>query len=546
MSNNKNNNSNSEESGSNENDLNVPVAVELEELNTNSENWIITVRVVTKHDIVTWNKPSGSGKFFNMDLMCVLQHNNLDNDNKKSSSSSSPTMIRAVSFNEACDKFYDLIEEDHVYTITGGKIKKRDSRFNKLPHPCELSLSAEDTVIIECNNKRYYRKSDLPKDLFVTIADLTSLDIGTTINIVAEVHALQPIIAFESAKGPSQRRKIHLVDQSKHEILTTMWGDKCEHPFLYEGSVIVIKNAELNEFADNRDIKTTRSTKILAANLDMPEAIPILKWIHDTPEIERNSASYYTKITRDSFKKAVEQRVTCKDLRDIISSGGFINWIQKSNSPQQQQKQNDPLLQLLISGGDDQTNLSNTQVVFKLSGTIHSIKYEKDRPMTYPACIKCKGKVIQEKNGIGYRCDKCKTNSLDPPRGYVINVILYDDTGSIEVTIFNELALKLLKVSAQEMFKNSLVPVNDNEDEEEQKQNISGSNNGAVRSDGQILSDLIEDQVRYHEFSWTIRENIDKKTGHVQFNGSVALTFDSVAEINKEEKNIFAELNKDL
>ena len=49
-------------------------------------------RVTSKSDIRTWNKASGSGKLFSMDLM--------DESGE----------IRATAFKEQCDQYYDMIQ----------------------------------------------------------------------------------------------------------------------------------------------------------------------------------------------------------------------------------------------------------------------------------------------------------------------------------------------------------------------------------------------------------------------------------------------------
>jgi replication factor A1 len=52
----------------------------------------VKVRVTSKSDIRTWNKSSGSGKLFSMDLM--------DESGE----------IRATAFKDQCDQYYDYIQ----------------------------------------------------------------------------------------------------------------------------------------------------------------------------------------------------------------------------------------------------------------------------------------------------------------------------------------------------------------------------------------------------------------------------------------------------
>lgn len=58
--------------------------------------WAIKARVTNKSAIRTYTNAKGEGKLFNVEL--------IDNTGE----------IRANGFNEQCDKFYDLLQIDHV------------------------------------------------------------------------------------------------------------------------------------------------------------------------------------------------------------------------------------------------------------------------------------------------------------------------------------------------------------------------------------------------------------------------------------------------
>ena len=60
---------------------------------------LLLLRVTSKSDIRTWNKASGSGKLFSMDLM--------DESGE----------IRVTAFKDQCDAFYDKTVVGKVYYI---------------------------------------------------------------------------------------------------------------------------------------------------------------------------------------------------------------------------------------------------------------------------------------------------------------------------------------------------------------------------------------------------------------------------------------------
>ena len=64
--------------------------------NVLQNKWTIKARVTSKGDVRTWNKSTGSGKLFSMDLM------------------DESGAIRVTAFKEMCDKFYDYAEVGKV------------------------------------------------------------------------------------------------------------------------------------------------------------------------------------------------------------------------------------------------------------------------------------------------------------------------------------------------------------------------------------------------------------------------------------------------
>jgi replication factor A1 len=70
----------------------APLCTPIASITPYQNKWTIKARVTSKGDIRTWNKPSGSGKLFSMDLT--------DNSGE----------IRVTAFKEQCDKFYEYAQ----------------------------------------------------------------------------------------------------------------------------------------------------------------------------------------------------------------------------------------------------------------------------------------------------------------------------------------------------------------------------------------------------------------------------------------------------
>ena len=73
-----------------------PVVTPIASITPYQNKWTIKARVTSKGDVRTWNKSTGSGKLFSMDLM------------------DESGAIRVTAFKEMCDKFYDYAEVGKV------------------------------------------------------------------------------------------------------------------------------------------------------------------------------------------------------------------------------------------------------------------------------------------------------------------------------------------------------------------------------------------------------------------------------------------------
>lgn len=96
--------------------------------------WIVKGRFINKAEPRTYTNQRGEGKIWNIDLM---------------DSADEGGTIRCTFFNKAIDKFYDMIKENQIYTVTKGSIKTANKKFNSGAHDFELHLG-DDAEIHWC------------------------------------------------------------------------------------------------------------------------------------------------------------------------------------------------------------------------------------------------------------------------------------------------------------------------------------------------------------------------------------------------------------
>lgn len=94
-----------------------------------TNDWVIKARVLKKAALREWSNPKSSGVLLNFDLV--------DREG---------TQIQATAFQDAARTLNDLIEQDIVYTFSGGLVKLANKRFTSIKNDYCLTFSNEARV----------------------------------------------------------------------------------------------------------------------------------------------------------------------------------------------------------------------------------------------------------------------------------------------------------------------------------------------------------------------------------------------------------------
>ena len=84
--------------------------------------WTIKARVTSKSGMKTWNKSSGSGKLFSMELM--------DESGE----------IKITAFKEKAEELFDRVKVGKVYHISNCSVKAANKQYSKLKNDYELTF----------------------------------------------------------------------------------------------------------------------------------------------------------------------------------------------------------------------------------------------------------------------------------------------------------------------------------------------------------------------------------------------------------------------
>lgn len=357
-------------------------------LNPYNNNWAIKARVTRKDVMKTWNNARGTGQLFGFDL--------LDN---------SGAQIRATLFNEAASKYFDMIQEKKVYKFSKGQVKIANRRFNHLPNDYEIAFGNETTIQEVAEDDSIQQI----KFVFVPIDNLKNIQPNKHIDLLGNVHNVSPLSKLTSKAGKElTKRTMTIVDESLLSVEVTLWNERA-HEYNEEtcagNPVIAFKSLRVSEFG-GRSLSASWNSQI-KINPNLPKAKKLKEWYK-----EKGISSNFESISQDRSGGTQYPRTPVKEANELGKS---------TETP------------------DSFTNYARIIYVRVPS---------EDRNPWYPACqaFDCKRKVIQDAGE--WRCEKCSKSFPAPLYRWIISFVIADDTESMWVTGFNDIAEKILKVKA--------------------------------------------------------------------------------------------------
>ena len=248
----------------------------INQLNPYRSTWTIKARVTSKSAKKTWNNARGEGCLFSVDL--------LDAEGSE---------IRGTFFKEAVDKFYDMLQEDQVYTFSGGRIKMANRQYTSIDCDYEITFSPY-SQIKHCGDDRSIRKMMFNFCPLAQLADtepgtfcvfdfscLTTFThthtqkkiiyTGTMVDVIGVVCSDGGVASLTTKSGRDcVKRDLEIVDDSQHSIRVTLWGERAEKELAKydQAPVIAFKGVKLGDYG-GRSIGTYGSSTIVA-NPEVP------------------------------------------------------------------------------------------------------------------------------------------------------------------------------------------------------------------------------------------------------------------------------------
>jgi len=210
-----------------------PVVTPIASITPYQNKWTIKARVTSKGDVRTWNKSTGSGKLFSMDLM------------------DESGAIRVTAFNAEVDRFYDYAQAGKVYYIANCSVKAANKQYSRIDNEYEMTfkdngsmeLVEEDTSDVPVQTYNFHRIADLDQ----LANDPNNAVQPDVMGICKSFGEAQDIVS--KAGKELTKREIVLVDQSAAEVSLTLWGETAKR---FDGSnqpVIAVKATRVSTFS---------------------------------------------------------------------------------------------------------------------------------------------------------------------------------------------------------------------------------------------------------------------------------------------------------
>ncbi|KAG1710111.1 hypothetical protein DVH05_017118 [Phytophthora capsici] len=206
--------------------------------------WPFTGRVLCRDDIREYSTTRGDGKLFEVWV-----------------TDARGGLIRFTIFNEAADKFYDILSPGSICCFSDGRIKKANPAFAPRGADVDISFGA-DADIITAPDAPTFASPDLDTQLLASLLLLSPKDVVTVAGIIKVVGGLKRVATKRGTN--TAKREFVLVDDSNKKIWCTAWGLLARRiDESLSGHVVIVKDGIISDYAGLRSINMSVGTMLL-------------------------------------------------------------------------------------------------------------------------------------------------------------------------------------------------------------------------------------------------------------------------------------------
>lgn len=365
----------------------------IEALSPYSHKWTIKARCTHKSDIKTWHNRNGEGKLFSVNL--------LDESGE----------IRATGFNDQCDQLYDVFQEGNVYYISSCRVQMAKKQFSNVNNDYELAFERESVV------EKAEVQDDVPQVQFnfTPIADLQSVDQGTTIDVIGILKDVAEVsqITSKTTSKPYDKRELTLVDDTEYSVRLTVWGKVASSFEVAPDEVVAFKGVKVSDFG-GRSLSLLSSGS-MTVNPDIAHSHKLRGWYDHKGQNQTFSTHANVQGTVVPGERKADQTKTAAAVKD------------------------------------EQLGMNDQPDFFNMRATVQHIRQDN---FCYAACLSenCNKKVLETEPGQ-WRCERCEKTHEKPEYRYVMSANVSDHTGQLWVSCFDKVGRVIMGMSADELME---------------------------------------------------------------------------------------------
>jgi replication factor A1 len=325
--------------------------------------------------------------------------------------------IRVTCFNQRVDQFYDLIEVDKVYLISGGNLKAANKKYNHLNNHWEI-IPDISTSIQVCSGDDF----NIPQQQynFRQISEIENIENKSMVDLLGVVTSVGPSVTIMRKNGTETQKRTHqLLDTSGRSVEVTFWENFCDVEgkqlqLKYDSGlnpILSLKRVRVSDFG-GRSLSTINSTQ-LKIDPDFPDAEKLKQWY-----ITEGKAAACISLSQGTSN--IGQNVVRKTIAQIK---------------------------------DENLGQSDTPDWITIKA---EISYVRSENFYYPACLlmldekPCNKKVIQNGDGM-WQCERCNKIFENCEYRYLVTFQIQDHTGTTYVTSFQDVGKQIFGCPAQEL-----------------------------------------------------------------------------------------------
>jgi len=367
------------------------------------KKWIIKARVTEKTDLRKFNRNGGEGKVFKAVLL-----------------DASGSDIQASFFNDAADKFVNMLEKGQCFTFSQGSIKVANRQYNNTSHRYELTFDKETLIEKSADDKDI----ETVKYSIAGLRTVQTRSAPCTVDVCGIVTSFQPTMTVKTKQEEMlTKREITVADDTATSMTVTLWGERAqqEDKNFESNPVVALKSVAIKEWNGGRSGSLLQNGSIVF-NPPLVEAKRVQEWWL--------------------------QGGSSQQLVQLSIQGGV------GGDSRAQNAKHTTLAGMRLAS-DQLTNQPETFTAVTRLALIQTRKQGEPQPLHYNACqepregssLLCQKRVDE----TGF-CASCNRIGKSGPR-LNLRCRFVDAEDQSWLTCFNEAATKVLGMSAEEVSK---------------------------------------------------------------------------------------------